>query len=236
MPFFCNNILERWLDRWHAIFLRACLCGSREGPQCFANICSTLMCMQEPDIFALIFLTDDLTNGMQSSYGLACAGSDMAHNVSLHLSTHYVPAIFLQVCLKLIVCILFLKIRLSVAKSDSLSQYYTSWPILSLALHIWFHNCVWRMLCIRASLSQEDTSAESSQASLEAGSNNKPQNDKPAESWEASPLCVERLCLPASKWAFTVVIQILGYSCCLKNMCTLCLKIRQSVLSGIMWS
>ena len=123
-------------------------------------------------------------------------------------STHYVPATFLQVCLKLIFCILFLKIRLSVAKSDSLSQDYTSWPILSLALHIWFHN--WRMLCIRASLSQEDTSAVTSQASMEAGNVEKTQNDKPAESWEASPLCVERLCMPASKWAFTVVIRILG--------------------------
>ena len=65
-------------------------------------------------------------------------------------ATHYVPEILLQVCLKLIFWILFIKIRLSVAKSDSMSQDYTAWPILSLALHIWFHNCVWRMLCLWA--------------------------------------------------------------------------------------
>ena len=70
----------------------------------------------------------------------------------------------------------------------------------------------------------------------EAGNVEKTQDDKFAESSEANPLCVESLCIPASKCAFTVVIRILGYSCCLKYICTNCLKIRQSVLSGIMWS
>ena len=38
-----------------------------------------------PIVFALIFLTDVLTDGMQSFYGLACAGSQMAHSVLPHL-------------------------------------------------------------------------------------------------------------------------------------------------------
>ena len=40
----------------------------------------------------------------------------------------------------------------------------------------------------------------------------KTQEDKPAESSEASPLCVESLRISASKWAFTVVFWVLGYS------------------------
>ena len=46
---------------------------------------------------------------------------------------------------------------------------------------------------------QEDTLAESSQASLEAGNVEKTQKDKPAESSEASPWCAESLCIRASK-------------------------------------
>ena len=43
----------------------------------------------------------------------------------------------------------------------------------------------------------QETPAESSQASPEAGK--KTQEDKPAESSEASPWCVESLCIRASK-------------------------------------
>ena len=55
------------------------------------------------------------------------------------------------------------------------------------------------MLCLWASLSQEDTLAESSQASLEAENVEKSYHDKPAESSQANSLCVETYCIPASK-------------------------------------
>ena len=48
------------------------------------------------------FLTDDLTDGMQSSYGLACAGFTNGPQCFAASATHYVPEILLQVCLRLI--------------------------------------------------------------------------------------------------------------------------------------
>ncbi len=72
---------------------------------------------------------------MQSFYGLACAGSQMARK----LITGLLGIHLYSVTQDETVC---LKVRQSVSKSDSLSQNQTVCPVLTLVLHVWFHSCL----------------------------------------------------------------------------------------------